>query len=221
MNGQIRNPKSEMRTRNVSDASRRAPWRGAVHPGASCCPTADLYDQSHCFRVSRQLVFRTWVTPYDRGAMVRTDGKDEARERRVWTALRIALVASVLLAYAPVFTADFTVWDDWFNVVQNPRLNPPTWSGVGFYWRHSAFDLYVPATYTLWAGLAKVAYVNEPDAWGSHLNSYVFHAANVLLHAASALMVLEILRKVLRAAQPRGNAPAGSVLFAAGAGAVV
>ncbi len=131
-------------------------------------------------------------------------------DRHIWMALRVALVVSVFIAYAPVFTADFTVWDDWFNVVENPRLNPPTWSGLAFYWTHSAFDLYAPVTYTIWAGLAKVAYVNQPDSWGSHLNSYVFHAANVLLHAGSALIVLEILRKVFGAkasatevAQPR------------------
>src|SRR5947207_1468158 len=189
----------------------RASGRGAAQPGATFCSTADLHDQSHSPRFPRQLFCRTRVTPYHRGAMERADRIDDARERRIWMALRIALVASVLLAYAPVFTADFTVWDDWFNVVENPRLNPPTWGGVAFYWTHSAFDLYVPVTYTLWAGLAKVAYVNEPDAWGSHLNSYVFHAANVLLHAASAVVVLEILRRLFRNVVA---AAAGAFVFA-------
>jgi Flp pilus assembly protein TadD len=48
----------------------------------------------------------------------------------------------------------------------------------------------------------------------------VFHAANVLLHAGTALVVLEILRRVA-GAQSRGNAPARSVAFGAWVGAMV
>src|SRR4051812_26018303 len=155
------------------------------------------------------MICRTGVGPYHPGVIEPADPAHDVRERRIFMALRIALVASVLLAYSPLFTAEFTVWDDWFNVVENPRLNPPTISGVAFYWTHPAFDLYIPMTYTLWAGLALVGYVNQPDAWGSHLNSYVFHAANIFVHIGAALLVLEILRRLFGCSATEMRQPLG------------
>jgi Flp pilus assembly protein TadD len=113
-----------------------------------------------------------------------------------WTFLRIGLIAAILLSYSPLYTAEFTCWDDSYNVAQNARLSPPTWENVGYYWAHSAYDIYIPVTYTVWAGIARIAYVDSPDANGSHLNSYLFHGANVVVHAGSALLVLEILRRL-------------------------
>ena len=103
---------------------------------------------------------------------------------------------SVLLAYSPLYTAEFTCWDDSYNVAENPRFNPPTLASVGYYWTHPAYDIYIPVTYTVWAAIVRVAYVASPDASGSHLNSYLFHTANVLLHAGAGLMVLGILRRL-------------------------
>jgi len=135
--------------------------------------------------------------------------------------LRVALVAAVLIAYAPLFTADFTVWDDTFNVSENPRLNPPTLASLGYYWSHSAYDIYIPMTYTVWAGIAKIAYVETPDASGSHLNPYLFHSANVLLHAASALLVFQILLKLLRDLRSPEDGHTRSVIPSAALGAFV
>ncbi len=103
----------------------------------------------------------------------------------------------MLLAFFPVFVADFSNWDDNYNIAENPRLNPPTLQSVGFFWAHPIFDLYVPMTYSAWAVLAKVSYVAQPDADGWHLNPYIFHAANVFVHAASALLVFSILRRLV------------------------
>jgi tetratricopeptide (TPR) repeat protein len=135
--------------------------------------------------------------------------------------LRIGLVVAILLAYSPLFTADFTVWDDTYNVAENARLSPPTWQSVGHYWTHFAYDLYIPVTYTVWAAIARLAYVQTPDGSGSHLNPYLFHTANVVVHIGSTLLVFEILRKLLRAPWPRGNAPAGPPPWAAAIGALV
>jgi Tfp pilus assembly protein PilF len=122
-------------------------------------------------------------------------GGDTRRGALLW---RLALVIAVLISFAPLYTADFTQWDDRYNIVENPRLNPPTWAGVAYHWTHTAYDLYIPVTYTAWAGLAWLGYVAEPDAAGSHLNPYLFHAANVLLHAGATLLVFEILRRLFR-----------------------
>src|SRR5829696_7486516 len=101
-----------------------------------------------------------------------------------------ALVVLVTLAcFAPVFTADFTNWDDQATVAQNPRLNPPGVANWLSFWdpRRPYMDLYVPVTYTVWSALAAVSYVPQPDEHGVHLNPWVFHSANVLLHALAAL----------------------------------
>lgn len=109
----------------------------------------------------------------------------------------LALIAAVvLIAFLPLFTAEFTAWDDGLNIVQNPRLNPPTSESIRFYWTNAAHDLYVPLTYTVWAGLARLGWTDVPSQSGSHLNPYVFHGANVLLHACSAALVFSILARL-------------------------
>jgi Flp pilus assembly protein TadD len=110
---------------------------------------------------------------------------------------QIGLIVAMLLAFSPVFVADFSSWDDNYNIAENPRLNPPAWQSVSYFWTHPIFDLYIPMTYSVWAVLAKVSYVAQPDADGWHLNPYIFHAANVCVHAASALLVFSILRKLV------------------------
>jgi len=117
-----------------------------------------------------------------------------------------------MLAFSPLFRADFTTWDERYNIVENPNLNPPTWVGVARYWRAPAFDLYVPVTYTLWAGIARVAFVPASGMSPAHLNPNLFHAANVLIHLGSALLVFQILLVLFRAWP--GVAVLGALVFA-------
>src|SRR4051812_16914464 len=105
------------------------------------------------------------------------------RDQREFRLMVAALVAAIFIAYSPLFLADFTSWDDLFNVGINPRFNPPTWRGVAYYWQHPAFDLYIPVTYSLWGLIARLGYLNAADPIGSHLNPMLFHAANIVLHA--------------------------------------
>ena len=110
--------------------------------------------------------------------------------------LRLGLVALVLLTFAPAMSAEFVRWDDAYTLHHNKRLNPPTCRNVGAYWREwrtGEKGLYVPLTYTLWSGLAWAGHVSQPDPAGIQLNPWVFHSANVALHAAAAVAVLELL----------------------------
>src|SRR5690242_8819758 len=75
----------------------------------------------------------------------------------------IVLIVATLAVMGPLCGADFSGWDDDANLSRNPRMNPPSWAGVGHYWSHSFMDLYVPVTYTVWSGLAAVARVETPD----------------------------------------------------------
>ena len=86
------------------------------------------------------------------------------------------IVAGIVLAvFLPSVFNDFVDWDDLPMIVQNPRFNPPAWSGVGWYWTHAAWNLYMPLTCTLWAALAKIGWVATADQFGGHMNPLVFH----------------------------------------------
>lgn len=124
------------------------------------------------------------------------------------------LVLLVLLTFGRLLGCDFTWFDDRGTVSQNPRLNPPTWAGLGYYWRHPYANLYTPVTYTVWAALAAATWVPTPDAQGIHLDPHVFHAANILVHAASAWFVYRLLLLLLRPARRPWAAFAGAALFA-------
>ena len=63
--------------------------------------------------------------------------------------------------------------------------------------------LYIPLTYNVWNGLAGVARSPAANGPGTEINPYVFHAANVLVHTASALLVFAILRPAAEPAVDR------------------
>lgn len=102
------------------------------------------------------------------------------------------------LFFLPVIWNDFVEWDDITFILGNPRLNPPTLSSVGWYWTHAAWNLYQPVTMTLWGILAKIGHVDDPDQFGGHMNPYLFHLASLILHVMAAVVVWQILRRVVR-----------------------
>jgi hypothetical protein len=112
-------------------------------------------------------------------------------------ALLVFVVA--IAAMGRIWSNDFINWDDSTTLYANPRMNPPTWETLKFYWTHSEFGLYIPGTYTIWAGLAKLSYRTEIDLRGSHLSAGVFHAASVTCHALAAVVVFLVLRRLLKA----------------------
>lgn len=129
--------------------------------------------------------------------------------------LRPAVFAITLLVFARLTTCSFTWWDDHATIHQNPRLNPPTWNTLAYYWttadEQATMALYVPVTYTVWAALAKIGHLDHPDAEGLNLSAAVFHSANVLIHALTAVVVFQLLLRLF------GNdlaAFCGALLFA-------
>lgn len=102
-----------------------------------------------------------------------------------------ALVAALTVAaFLPVCALtsprrfEFTAWDDDANVAANREL----FGDIEQFWARPYRNMYIPLSYTAWALLARVA-GDEPG----QLNPGVFHIANVMLHAAGAVMVLLIL----------------------------
>jgi protein O-mannosyl-transferase len=108
-----------------------------------------------------------------------------------------ALVVLVVAAYWPVFRHEFVAWDDTYYLLVNPRMNPPRLSEVGYYWRHSFMELYIPVTYTLWTLVGLAAWTSDGRG-GAELNPYVFHAANLALHSAAAGMAWAVLHRLTR-----------------------
>ena len=96
----------------------------------------------------------------------------------------ILLVLAVCLAYLPVWHAGF-IWDDDYYVTANRLLTAPDgWYRIWFSW--DSPSQYFPLTYT-WFRF-------ERDWWG--LQPAGYHAMNLLLHAANALLLWRLLKRL-------------------------
>ena len=131
----------------------------------------------------------------DRGPMTSAAPLPPARRRdRLLPPLLVAVVTAAV--FARLAACSFTYWDDQDTIWGNPRLNPPSLSSALFYWtaigKGTPGELYTPVTYTAWSAQAAVA-GRPPDADGIRLSPAVFHAANVLVHAAAAAAVCRLL----------------------------
>jgi len=100
----------------------------------------------------------------------------------VWL-MALALVAGTVLAYQPVWQAGF-VWDDDIHVTANRFLWEP--GGLKHIWFSFGAPQYYPLIFT--------SFRLEYALWG--LNPAGYHWVNVLLHAASALLVWRVLRRL-------------------------
>ncbi len=94
------------------------------------------------------------------------------------------LIAFVIVAYLPAFNAGF-IWDDDHYVTQNPVLRTPDglqriWFNIG------ATPQYYPLVHT--------------SFWIEYrlyrLNPLGYHAVNILLHAANAIVLWQLLRRL-------------------------
>lgn len=128
--------------------------------------------------------------------------------------MRLGLVALVLFTFSPSIVGEFVRWDDRLTIHQNPRLNPPTWSNVGYYWtnwQRGEYGLYMPVTHTAWSALSYVDRLGQADPAGVDLNPWLFHLASVTVHAAGAVVLFSLLFELLR---QRWAAFAGAALWA-------
>src|SRR3954463_3621101 len=66
----------------------------------------------------------------------------------------LALIAMTFAVYLPVLRHGFVNWDDQTEIYQNPDLDPVTLRGVAWNWTHTRMTVYMPLTYTTWAGIA-------------------------------------------------------------------
>jgi tetratricopeptide (TPR) repeat protein len=98
--------------------------------------------------------------------------------------LAALLVGMVLAAYGPALSAGF-IWDDDDYVTENPLLHTP--DGFERIWLSmDAPSQYFPLVYS--------AFRIEYGLWG--LDPFGFHLINVLFHAANALLLWLLLRRL-------------------------
>ncbi len=121
--------------------------------------------------------------------------------------LALVIVGAVLLVFGRVHSYEFLGWDDNVNVTQNPYVRPVGPKRIARIWRQPYKALYIPVTYTFLAGEAYLAGANSPGP----MNPRVFHLGNLLLHAAAALMVFAILRRLV---DHHGAACFGALFYA-------
>ena len=94
------------------------------------------------------------------------------------------LVLAVIVAYQPVWHAGF-IWDDDIYVTNNPLLTLP--DGQRRIWfSQDSPSQYFPLTYTIFR--------MEHALWGFASTGY--HWVNILLHAANALLVWQVLQRL-------------------------
>ncbi len=100
------------------------------------------------------------------------------------TILAALLGGMVVAAYGPALSAGF-IWDDDDYVTENPLLHAP--DGFERIWLSTdAPSQYFPLVYT--------AFRIEYGLWG--LDPFGYHLINVLLHAANALLLWLLLRRL-------------------------
>jgi tetratricopeptide (TPR) repeat protein len=96
----------------------------------------------------------------------------------------LVLIGLTLIAYLPAFHAGF-IWDDPDYVTQNATLR--SLDGLRQIW-------FVPRSLPQWYPMVHTTFWVEYQAWGLWAPGY--HAVNVLLHAANAVLLYAILRKL-------------------------
>ena len=87
--------------------------------------------------------------------------------------------------FHPVFQASFLLWDDSYHLARNPYFQP---GGYWHFWAKPYFGLYVPVAYSLWYAVWN---------WVSQ-EPWIFHAINLGLHEANAVILFLILHRNLR-----------------------
>ena len=97
--------------------------------------------------------------------------------------LGIAIFLAALVVYFPALRAGF-VWDDDLLVTDNPLVK--SLAGLRHIWLSAAATDYTPLTLT--------SFWIEWQLWDDNATGY--HLVNILLHAASALLVWRVLEKL-------------------------
>lgn len=104
-----------------------------------------------------------------------------------------------LCVFGKILSHNFVLWDDNRNIYDNPHLVSEPVRNIPEFWAKPYAGLYIPVTYTAWSFIAAVSGSHDNVELGNGviLNATFFHAANLLTHLASVLLVFLILIRLL------------------------
>ncbi|MBI5536975.1 MAG: tetratricopeptide repeat protein [Deltaproteobacteria bacterium] len=140
---------------------------------------------------------------------------------RLRLAVAAALVAAVLVVFAPVAGHQFVFWDDDIHIHENPGLRSVSLASTLHFWTTPHQKLYIPVTYTAWSAIAAFVQKSHPESPALYSHPGPFHIANLALHTVNALLAASLLLALLRAAspdRPEDSASHRTQLIAAGLG---
>jgi protein O-mannosyl-transferase len=134
-----------------------------------------------------------------------------------------ALVVLTVAVFGGTLGNKFTMWDDKTKILDNPNMTAPAWPHLATQWLHPIqnsrpYDMFIPVTHSLWWATYNLSSIGTgPDH--PHPRSAWFHALNLLLHAATGVVVFFLLNAFLEKLSPAGfrrNTAAwlGAALFA-------
>lgn len=101
----------------------------------------------------------------------------------------LAFFAAALACYFPALFGE-RIWDDHALLGWNPFVRSP-WLIWDAFWQ----PLYPSATADYFRPLQSLSYLADYLVWGE--NHFGYHLSNVLLHAASGVMLVSVLRRIL------------------------
>ena len=117
-------------------------------------------------------------------------------------AIAVILACVVGATFGSVCLNEFAGFDDHITLWGNPRLHPPPpqsgMSSALWYWNHAEYALYIPVTYQVWALLTPFAQLDTPGPGGVDLSAGIFHAANLVFHSLTVVVVFLLLRVLVR-----------------------
>jgi tetratricopeptide (TPR) repeat protein len=106
------------------------------------------------------------------------------------------LAALTLVVFHRIVSHDFIELDDPDLLYQNPAMYKPLAQSLAWNWTHVRLRLYTPVPYDAWVLVAAVAKEQHPDG-SIGLRPGYFHAASILVHIISAVLVFLLLREVI------------------------
>lgn len=112
---------------------------------------------------------------------------------RLLVPLGIALLS--FTCFLPALSGAFLNWDDNLNFLENPDFRKSVPGAIHWALTSTLFGHYIPLTRLTWA-LNRA--LGGMDPWGYHL-------ANLLVHAANAVMLYMVARRLLAAAGAAGD----------------
>ena len=114
--------------------------------------------------------------------------------------------AVAFVTFLPALKAGFVNWDDYDNVVKNPGVHGLGRAQLEWMWTGTVLGHWIPVT---WMSFGLNYVLGGLKPWG-------YHALNMLLHGANAVLFYLIARRLIALARP-GGAEAGPGALSLGA----